>query len=201
VTIDKDRVRDKESVHIAFPFAVPGGTARVDVGWGSVRPETDQIAGACRDFFCARDSVDISNGEYGLTWTSLDAPLVEIGAVTDESPRQGERRAWLQKLDPSTRLFSYVMNNYWHTNYKADQEGAVTLRYAMSPHRGADGAAARKLGLEASTTAHPDRRRSLEARADLPAGRRAGSVCRHPPQAILGRPRLDPEAPQRLIQG
>jgi hypothetical protein len=149
VTIDKDKVRDKEGVHIAFPFAVAGGSARVDVGWGFVRPETDQIAGGCRDFICARDSVDISNGGFGVTWTSLDAPLVEIGAITDESPRQGERRGWLQKLAPSTRLFSYAMNNYWHTNYKADQEGPVTFRYAVSPHAGSDVAAAKKLGLEA----------------------------------------------------
>jgi len=150
VTIDKERVRDKESVHLAFPFSVPGGTARVDAGWGFVRPEADQIAGACRDYFCARDSVDISNGEFGLTWTSLDAPLVEFGAITDETPRNGERRAWLQKLEPSTRLFSYAMNNYWHTNYKADQEGLVTLRYVVTPHLGPDAAAAKKLGLEAS---------------------------------------------------
>ena len=149
VTVDKEKVRDKESVHIAFPFAVPGGTARVDVGWGFVRPETDQIAGACRDFLCARDGVDISNGEYGLTWTSLDAPLVEVGAMTDESPRRGERRLWLERLEPSTRLFSYAMNNYWHTNYKADQEGPVTLRYAVTPHLGADTAVARKLEWEA----------------------------------------------------
>ena len=150
VTVDKEKVREKESLHIAFPFALPGGAARVDVGWGFVRPETDQIAGACRDFFCARDSVDISAGDAGLTWTSLDAPLVEIGAVTDETPRNGERRAWLQELAPSTRLFSYVMNNYWHTNYKADQEGTVTLRYAVSPHRGSDTATAKRLGLEAA---------------------------------------------------
>jgi len=155
VTVDKERVRDKESVHIAFPFALPGGAARVDVGWGFVRPETDQIAGACRDFFCARDSVDISAGDAGLTWTSLDAPLVEIGAITDETPRNGERRAWLRELAPSTRLFSYVMNNYWHTNYKADQEGPVTLRYAVSPHRGADTATAKRLGLEAANPLLP----------------------------------------------
>ena len=155
VTVDKDRVRNKEGVHIAFPFAVPGGTARVDIGWGFVRPEIDQIAGACRDFFGARDSVDISNEEYGLTWTSLDAPLVEIGAVTDETPRRGERRAWLQELAPSTRLFSYVMNNYWHTNYKADQEGPVTLRYVLAPHRGSDTVAAKRLGLEAANPLIP----------------------------------------------
>jgi alpha-mannosidase len=155
VTVDKDKVRDKESVHLAFPFAVPGGTARVDVGWGFVRPEADQIAGACRDFLCARDGVDISNGEYGLTWTSLDAPLVEVGAMTDEAPRQGERRLWLDRLEPSTRLYSYAMNNYWHTNYKADQEGPVTLRYAVTPHRGADGTRAKKLALEAATPLVP----------------------------------------------
>jgi hypothetical protein len=172
VTIDKEKVRDKEGVHIAFPFAVPRGQTRVDVGWGFVRPELDQIAGACRDFFCARDSVDISNGDYGLTWTSLDAPLVEIGALTDESPRRGERRAWLQKLVPSTRLFSYVMNNYWHTNYKADQEGPVTLRYAVAPHGGGDLAAAKRLGLEAATPLVP-----VAADRDSPLPRFPLAVC------------------------
>jgi len=43
------------------------------------------------------------------------------------------------------------MNNYWHTNYKADQEGPVTLRYAVSPHLGSDPAVAKKLALEATT--------------------------------------------------
>ena len=151
VTLDKEKVREKEGVHIAFPFAVPGGAARVDVGWASVRPEADQIEGACRDFFGARDSVDFSNGEFGVTWTSLDAPLVEIGALTDETPRTSERRVWLRKLEPSTTLFSYAMNNYWHTNYTADQEGPVILRYAVSPHLGSDPATAKRRGLEAAT--------------------------------------------------
>jgi alpha-mannosidase len=150
-TIDKEKVRAKEGVHIAFPLGVSGGTTRVDVGWGFVRPEADQIAGACRDFLCARDSVDVSGAKYGVTWTSLDAPLVEIGALTDETPRESERRVWLRRIEPSTTLFSYAMNNYWHTNYKADQEGRVTLRYAVSPHLGSDPAVAKKLALEATT--------------------------------------------------
>ena len=150
VTVDKALVRDKESVHLAFPFAVPGGAVRVDVGWGPVRPEADQIEGACRDFFCARDSVDLSNADFGVTWTALDAPLVEVGAMTDETPRENGRRAWLRRLEPSTTLFSYAMNNYWHTNYKADQEGPVTLRYAVAPHSGSGAAAAKRLGLEAA---------------------------------------------------
>jgi len=155
LTLDKEKVREKEGVHIAFPFGVPDGTVRVDVGSASVRPEADQIAGACRDFFCARDSVDISNHDFGVTWTPLDAPLVEVGAITDETPGAGERRSWLKSLVPSNLLFSYAMNNYWHTNYKADQEGPVTLRYAVEPHRGSDTAAAKKLAAEAMTPLVP----------------------------------------------
>ena len=155
LTLDKEKVREKEGVHIAFPFDVAGGTVRVDVGSGSVRPEADQIPGACRDFFCARDSVDISNNDFGVTWTPLDAPLVEVGAITDETPGAGERRSWLKSLAPSNLLFSYAMNNYWHTNYKADQEGTVTLRYAVEPHRGSGTATAKKLGAEAMTPLVP----------------------------------------------
>ena len=199
VTVDKERVRDKESVHIAFPFALPGGAARVDVGWGFVRPETDQIAGACRDFFCARDSVDISAGEAGLTWTSLDAPLVEIGAITDETPRHGERRAWLRELAPSTRLFSYIMNNYWHTNYKADQEGPVTLRYAVTPHRGSDTATAKRLGLEAANPLLPVAADPVSPVSPLSADRRLAGFRRHVAQAHGRRPGLGPAAPQRLL--
>ncbi len=149
LTVDKEKVREKEGVHIAFPFAVPGGDVRVDVGWGLVRPEADQIPGACRDFFGARNGVDISSRDFGVTWTPLDAPLVEVGAITDETPGDGERRSWLRTLSPSNLLFSYAMNNYWHTNYKADQEGRVTLRYAVEPHRGSDPATAKRLGAEA----------------------------------------------------
>jgi alpha-mannosidase len=48
-------------------------------------------------------------------------------------------------------VFSYVMNNYWHTNYKADQEGPTTFRYSIRPHRGPhDPIGAARFGREAS---------------------------------------------------
>lgn len=147
--LDKEKVRAKEGVHIAFPFDVAGGTVRVDAGWAFVRPEADQMPGACRDFFCAQNSVDISNQDYGVTWTPLDAPLVEVGEMTDETLKAGGVRAWRQTIAPSEVVFSYVMNNYWHTNYKADQEGPVVLRYAIQPHAGSDTSIPERLGLEA----------------------------------------------------
>jgi len=136
--LDKEKVRDKESVHFAFPFRVPGGEVKLDLGWASIRPDVDQIAGANKDFYCVQNAVDVSNAEYGLTWISLDAPLVEIGRMTDETPGPGGTRRWQTETGTSQTLYSYAMNNYWHTNYKADQEGPATFRFVIRPRAAND---------------------------------------------------------------
>jgi len=139
--IDKLAVRNKEGVHIAFPFAVPRGQLRYDVANAIVRPEADQLAGACKNFFSVQSWVDISNSNYGVTWATMNAPLIEIGGIRAEQP-------WMKSIEPSSLIYSYVMNNYWHTNYKADQEGPVTFNYSIRPHADFNGSDAVKFGVE-----------------------------------------------------
>lgn len=145
-TIDKTKIYQQEAVHIAFPFNVPGGVVRMDTPWAVVRPELDQIPGACKNYFTVQRWVDVSNEQYGLTWATPDAPLIEIGRITNDARSVG----WIDKLEPSTTIYSYVMNNYWETNYKAAQEGPTTFRYSIRPHRGFDAAQATKFGTERS---------------------------------------------------
>jgi alpha-mannosidase len=139
--IDKLAVRQKEGVHIAFPFSIPEGQLRYDVADGVVRPQTDQLAGACKNFFSVESWVDISNREYGVTWATASAPLVELGEITAEQP-------WMKSIKTSSSIYSYVMNNYWHTNYKADQEGPVTFAYSIRAHAAFDATEAAKFGTE-----------------------------------------------------
>ena len=141
VNIDKKSVREKEGVHIAFPFSVPEGQLRYDVANSIVRPEADQLPGACKNFFSVQSWVDISNREYGVTWATTNAPLIEIGGITAEQP-------WMKTISPSSSIYSYVMNNYWHTNYKADQEGTVTFSYSIRPHAAFGASDAAKFGAE-----------------------------------------------------
>ena len=42
------------------------------------------------------------------------------------------------------------MNNHWHTNYRADQEGPTWFRFALRPHRGYDPVAATRFGVEST---------------------------------------------------
>jgi alpha-mannosidase len=51
-------------------------------------------------------------------------------------------------IDP---LYSWILNNHWHTNYKADQEGWLTFPYSLLPQRGAfEPMPAARFGMECS---------------------------------------------------
>jgi alpha-mannosidase len=146
-TLDKQAVRKKEGVHFGFAFNVPNGVMRMDIPFAVVRPELDQMEGACKNWFTVQRWVDVSNEEYGVTWATVDAPMMEVGAITADVTGGVP---WIKKLEPTQTLYSYVMNNYWHTNYRADQEGPTTFRYAIRPHKKFDLVEAAKFGVEVS---------------------------------------------------
>ncbi len=148
--IVRTSVRTPNAVYLAFPLHVPGGVMRLDIPWAVIRPEVDQLPGACRNYLSVGRWVDVSNDRYGITCATLDAPLVEVGAIRMDVANPFDPRAWVAKLEPSSTFFFYVMNNYWETNYKADQPGPAEFRYVLRPHGPWDQAAAIRFGLEAS---------------------------------------------------
>jgi alpha-mannosidase len=164
-TIDKKMVRNKESVHFGFPFAVPEAVTRIDLGFAVIRPEADQLPGSCKDYFSAQRWVDVSNQDYGVTLTVLEAPLVEVGDLNSELPSP-RNPYWKTSTGSSSRLASYVMNNYWHTNYKAEQEGISSYRYSIIPHGQYNQVEVMRAGIERS---QPLVTRRIAAGAPVPA--------------------------------
>jgi hypothetical protein len=148
VEIDKIAVRDKESGHLAFPLNVPGGVTRVDLGEALVEPERNQLPGSCRDFIGAHSVVDVSNAGTGVSIATLDAPLLELGAITDERQNDRGTRNWRERTAPGTTVYAYLFNNYWHTNYKAYQQGPLKYRFVLRPHAGFDALALRRFSDE-----------------------------------------------------
>ncbi|MBX3744714.1 MAG: hypothetical protein KF833_05345 [Verrucomicrobiae bacterium] len=150
----------KESVNFAFPFAVPNGQVRIEVPFGVVRPDLDQIPSACKNWFTAGRWADVSNDRFGVTWITLDAPLVQVGGLTATLLNsQTDPKVWQREVGPTQRLYSWAMNNHWGTNYRAYQEGPVTFRYVLRPHGGYDPAAASRLAIAQSQPILPVRAR------------------------------------------
>jgi hypothetical protein len=150
-TIDKKSIRAKESVHFAFPFNVPGAQVRYSIPWGSVTAEADQLPNANKNWFTMQRWVDVSNASFGITWSSPDAPLFEIGKITTADLLGGLHHApqWLTFTPQSSKIYSWVMNNLWHTNFRAEQEkGPATFHYIFRSHpTGYDGFDADQFGL------------------------------------------------------
>jgi len=149
--VDRLQVREKDAVHFGFGFNIPGATVRMETPWAVVRPNADQLPGACRNWFTVQRWVDVSNADCGITWAPLDAPLVQVGAITANLLGSVAFDEWMTSAIESPAIYSWAQNNHWHTNYKADQPGLSTFRYVLRPHAGGytAGAAAR-FGLETS---------------------------------------------------
>ena len=125
----------KESVNFGFPFNVDGGEIKLNTPLAIMRPETDQIPGACKNWLEVGEWADVSNKNFGITWATLDAPLVEIGGITATMlGGQGDPAVWRKKIEPTQIIYSWALNNHWETNYRAYQDGIITFRYALRPH-------------------------------------------------------------------
>jgi hypothetical protein len=109
---------------------VPDGKIRYDLGCGYCEPEKDQLPGSNKNFLIMEHWLDVSNEEYGVTLICADAPLFEVNEITMDEVVTG----WADSIPPSQAVFSYLMNNYWETNYAASQEGEGRYSYVLRPH-------------------------------------------------------------------
>ncbi len=149
-TVDKLPLEAKDGIYFGFHFNIPGCVTRVENPWCIIRPEDDQWPAANRAWMATQHWVDISNAEKGITWCSLDARLIEHGTITvnNSANWDGKGDEWPSYNPSSPTLYSWVMNNHWHTNTPLTQDGPVTFRYRLLAHNGYDGPRANRFGLE-----------------------------------------------------
>ncbi|MEJ2617155.1 MAG: glycoside hydrolase family 38 C-terminal domain-containing protein, partial [Ignavibacteriaceae bacterium] len=149
-TIDKKKDYSKENIRFAFPSNIKNPISRINIAWAVIRPEIDQVTGANKNYFTAQRWIDISNSYNGLSIAPVDAPLVEFGGMNGEAWMASPDREWAAHTSSSALCYSWVMNNSWHTNYKASQEGVASFRYFLKPHNKFDYLANYKFGVESS---------------------------------------------------
>lgn len=133
--IDKKAYRTKESVHFGFPFNPALNHTLLDAGYGTIRYLSDQLSGSNYDYLYGRRWLDASSADKGIQLLWLQTPLAEPAEIIDERLTINQsHKDWKKEGSPTATWFSYIMNNYWHTNYKADQEGVSYYNYALRPH-------------------------------------------------------------------
>jgi len=127
--LNKAETFDAEAVYFAFPFAVgPAAVApsvRFEIAGADMAPGTEQLPGTTLDWMTAQHWVEFSGKEARVVWSPIEAPLVQFGDINTGK--------WQKTLNLTNAwVFSYAMNNYWMTNFKASQEGRVEFRYRLT---------------------------------------------------------------------
>jgi alpha-mannosidase len=139
--VQKDYTNNKEAVYFAFPVSAtrPEFSYAMQQGW--VDPAHGLMKGGSLEWFNVQQWMAVHDLQAAVGIVPLDASLASFGDIN--------RGKWPGTFEPKTAtIFSYAMNNYWHTNYRAGQGGDFTFRYTVTSAAQLDGGALSRLGLD-----------------------------------------------------
>jgi len=119
-----------ENVYFAFPFDVPDPEFHLQIANATMRPGADQLPYSCFDFYSIQQWATVAGKDFGVVFAPLEAPVVTLSDLNVYR--------WTDSLTfDKAHVYSLVMNNCWHTNFKADQEGEIRFRYRLAAYGGA----------------------------------------------------------------
>ncbi|MEI6783399.1 MAG: hypothetical protein WCQ21_21040, partial [Verrucomicrobiota bacterium] len=137
--IRKLPVPTPEAVYVTLPFQSPNGKVFYEGQGGIVTPGETQIPGSASDWQTLQSFLSVRNAAGQIIVGSEQAPLVQLGDFN------------LGKWMPITRIakpyvYSWVMNNYWFTNFRTEQEGEFKWHYYLTSTKDTSTAAATRFG-------------------------------------------------------
>ena len=117
--------------------AVSGGARRF-AGPPTTRPaaprsklDDEQLPYASRHYITTQRFIRIADDDRELTVACPDAPLWQIGGFT--FGRFGDPDGRVAREHPT--LLAWLTNNYWSTNFQADQGGEIRFRFCAAARR------------------------------------------------------------------
>lgn len=159
--IEKKKIYRKEAVYFSFPFAIAQPEFRYEIQNGVVNPAKDMLPGAGLEWFSVQHWAAVENPHVFAAILPIDASLVTLGDIfRGDWPTEFGKR-------PAT-IFSYVMNNYWDTNYIAAQGGKFTFRYVLTSGSQLHIGALSRLGWAEMTPLETDRITHQDKAMNLP---------------------------------
>jgi len=132
-------VTEPEAVYVAFPFRWRDGKVFYEAQGGIVEPGHNQLPGSSSDWHTVQNFLAVRNDQGHIVLGSDQIPLVQFSDLN------------LGKWQPVARvekphIYSWVMNNYWFTNFRATQQGEFRWSYYLTSSRDASNSTAVRFG-------------------------------------------------------
>jgi len=127
-----------EALYVAFPFALPGARIVFETIGGTLS-QGEQLPGSSSDWNVAQNFVAVRGKSGQIVVVSDEIPLWQFSALNmgkfERYPKPGK-----------TWLYSWVMNNYWFTNFRAYQDGGFSWSYQITSSKDTTTTFATKFG-------------------------------------------------------
>lgn len=123
--LKKKLVTDPEALYVAFPFELEKGKIFFDVAGGVIEAGVDQIPGSSNDWNNVQNFASVRSPKGQIVMGSPEVPMMQFGNIN------------LGRFKPDSKpetnhIYSWPMNNYWVTNFNADQHGEFEWNYYMT---------------------------------------------------------------------
>jgi hypothetical protein len=128
-----------EAVYVTLPFQSPDAKLLYEGQGGLVTPGETQIPGSASDWQTVQSFLSVRNAAGQIIVGSEQVPLVQLGDFN------------LGKWMPVTQIakphvYSWVMNNYWFTNFRTEQEGEFKWHYYLTSTKDTSTSTATRFG-------------------------------------------------------
>jgi hypothetical protein len=147
--VQKIATLHKEAAYFAFSFAgkKPDFSYETQNGWAN--PARDELIGGSREWYAVNHWAAATSDGVTTAVLPFDAPIVTFGDIV--------RGTWPSEFHPhSNAIFSWIMSNYWDTNYASSQGGNYMFRYRIVSTKGFDAQQLTRAGWEAMTPLESD---------------------------------------------
>ncbi len=121
----KPWTQEAEAYYHAFPVAADSPTVYLDVPGAVMRPGLDQVPGSATDWHSVQHYFAVADAHWTTVVASPDVPLVQVNGINTGR--------WQEELPRHNgTVMSWVLNNYWFTNFPARQGGRLAYRYSIA---------------------------------------------------------------------
>lgn len=126
VSFDKKPVYEPEGIYFAVPL-------KMNEGWGCsydtageiVKLDEEQMGNVCRDWVTVDHGVSVYEDGCCVSLFCPDAPMVQVGGFNF-----GHENRKIERSE-NPLLLAWTLNNYWDTNFLANQSGHMEFAYDL----------------------------------------------------------------------
>lgn len=129
VVLDKVGLDDPHALYVTFPLEMDN-TARChfETAGAMVELDREQLPNTSKHYLTTQRLIRLQDDHRGLTVACPDTPLWQVGGFTFGRHAMGE----VERGD--AMLVGWLTNNYWDTNFQADQSGQLRQTFRLIPH-------------------------------------------------------------------